>query len=87
MNLGQEYPQEFFLKLDDPHRIGRLTVNKIQASKRIEFLVEIDIVFAESKKIWGHVVTLYHFEDQQEAIDAGVQKLSQYLSSQKNQFE
>ena len=46
------------------------------------FSVEIDVVQKESRKIFKHVDILYHFEDEQEAIDAGVQRLSQFLKGE-----
>lgn len=75
----KEYPQDYFLVLqNDPYREGRITVNLMDKS----FSVEIDVVQKESRKIFKHVDILYHFEDEQEAIDAGVQRLSQFLKGE-----
>ncbi|TNF02059.1 MAG: hypothetical protein EP326_03555 [Deltaproteobacteria bacterium] len=75
----KEYPQDYFLVFqNDPYREGRITVNRMEKS----FSVEIDVVQKESRKIFKHVDILYHFEDEQEAIDAGVQRLSQFLKGE-----
>jgi hypothetical protein len=75
----KEYPQDYFLVLqNDPYREGRITVNRLES----RFTVEIDIVQKESRKIYRHVDILYHFADEQEAIDAGVQRLSQFLKGE-----
>lgn len=75
----KEYPQDYFLVLqNDPYREGRITVNLMDHS----FTVEIDVVQKESRKIYKHVDILYHFDDEQEAIDAGVQRLSQFLKGE-----
>lgn len=75
----KEFPQDYFLVLhNDPYLEGRITVNQMEKS----FSVEIDVVQKESRKIYKHVDILYHFEDEQEAIDAGVQRLSLFLKGE-----
>ncbi|MBT3585740.1 MAG: hypothetical protein HN509_12620 [Halobacteriovoraceae bacterium] len=79
--MKEEYPKDFFIKLDsDDYRIGRLTLTKITES----FNVEIDIVSKENKKIWAHIDVLYNLNDPQEALDRGVQRLSEFLNQSEN---
>ncbi|MCO4792296.1 MAG: hypothetical protein KC493_01195 [Bacteriovoracaceae bacterium] len=72
----KEYPQDFFLVLQDsPFLEGRISLNKLDNG----FCVEVDVVQKESRKIYKHIDILYGHEDEQEAIDAGVQRLSQFF--------
>lgn len=74
-NRMEEYPQDYFVKIEnEEHHIGRITLNKAKS-----FNVEIDIVQKESKKIFQHVDMLFDFEDKTEAIDSGVQVLAKFL--------
>lgn len=76
-NLKEVFPQEYYIKIEnDQYRIGRLSVNKLAHS----FCVEIDIVSTEGHKIFKHVGILYNEPSKEEAIDAGVQRLSNFLS-------
>ena len=70
------YPKEFFVKLsEEEFRIGRITVNKNSRG----FTAEVDIVQKETMKIWQHIEFLQHYEDEHEAMEMGVQKLSFFL--------
>ncbi len=74
-----EYPQDFFINIDnDQHRLGRITLNLHSDG----FVVEIDIVQKESRKIWHHVDTLYKLENNDDALQLAVQRLSQFLNGQ-----
>lgn len=75
-NKVEEFPQEFFIPFSgDDFFEGRLTVNLLGQ----KYCVEIDLIQKESKKIWKHITILYGLENKQEAIDQGVQKLSDAL--------
>ncbi len=77
MNSKTEYPQDFFVNIDsDQHRLGRITLNLHSDG----FVVEIDIVQKESRKIWHHVDTLYKLEQADDALQTAVQRLSQFLA-------
>ncbi len=79
MNGKIEYPQDFFVNIDnDQHRLGRITLNLHSDG----YVVEIDIVQKESRKIWHHVDTLYKLEQADDALQIAVQRLSQFLSGQ-----
>lgn len=79
MNGKIEYPQDFFVNIDnDQHRLGRITLNLHSDG----FVVEIDIVQKESRKIWQHVDTIYKLEQADDALQTAVQRLSQFLSGQ-----
>lgn len=70
------YPKEFFVKIsEEEFRIGRITVNKNSRG----FTAEVDIVQKESMKIWQHVEFLQSLEDEHEAMEMGVHKLTTYL--------
>lgn len=71
-----EFPFEAFIKLEgDPYYVGRITLTKVGES----FLAEVDIVHAESRKIYKHIDNIYGQPDPKEALDLGVQKLGQFL--------
>jgi len=71
-----EYPQDFFVNIDNEEsRLGRITLNLHGEA----FTVEIDIVQKESRKIWHHVDTLYKVDSRDDALQMGVQRLSQFL--------
>lgn len=77
MTFIKEYPQDFFVKFDnDDYREGRITVNKLQSG----FSAEISIVQKDSRKIWQHVDIIYGYNEEGEAVDTAVQKLSSYLA-------
>ena len=76
MIIDEEYPQDYFVELEnEDFRVGRLSLNKMQES----YVMEIDIVQKESMKIWQHVDILFNLPEKDEAIDAGVQRLSNFL--------
>ncbi|MCB9092983.1 MAG: hypothetical protein H6620_10540 [Halobacteriovoraceae bacterium] len=58
-----------------PYYEGRITVDQLKK----EFTVEVCLVHAESQKIFQFVDQLYGFDDPKDALDSGVQRLSQYL--------
>lgn len=74
--MKNEYPVDYFIEIEgDNYRVGRLSLNSIGSS----FTVEIDIVQKETKKIWTHVDILYGKSDKDEALEDGVQRLSNFL--------
>lgn len=74
----KEYPQEHFVPLEgEPYLIGRLTLNKVHNG----LSVEIDIVIKEGLKIFKSVDRLYGIDGDHEALDLGVQRLSEFLKS------
>ncbi|MCR9203939.1 MAG: hypothetical protein NXH75_05150 [Halobacteriovoraceae bacterium] len=78
MILKNDYPSEHFVPLDgEPYLIGRLILNKVHNG----LSVEIDIVQKEGLKIFKSIDRLYGIESDHEAIDLGVQKLSEFLKS------
>lgn len=77
--IREEFPKEYFLKIEnDEFREGRITLNKLSQN----YSVEIDIVQTESRKIWKHVDVIYNQTEMDEAIDAGVQRLANFLKGQ-----
>lgn len=74
-----EYPQDFFVNIESElNRLGRITLNLHGET----FTVEIDIVQKDSRKIWHHVDTIYKIDDRDNALQLGVQRLSQFLQGQ-----
>lgn len=74
----KEYPSEHFVPLEgEPYLVGRLTLNKVHNG----LSVEIDIVQKEGLKIFRSVDRLYGIDSDDEALDLGVQKLSEFLKS------
>lgn len=74
-----EYPQDFFVNIESElNRLGRITLNLHGET----FTVEIDIVQKDSRKIWHHVDTLYKLDDRDNALQLGVQRLSQFLQGE-----
>lgn len=71
-----EYPQDFFVNIEsEQNRLGRITINLHSDA----FTVEIDIVQKDSRKIWHHIDTLYKVDNRDDALQLGVQRLSQFL--------
>lgn len=64
----------------DPHFVGRIVLYQ----SRSGFDVEIDIVQAETGKIYNHVKSLYNQEDPRESLDIAVQYLKDYLHTKKS---
>ena len=81
MNLPEEFPQEYFINIEgENYKVGRIVVlisKKIDSTE--EFVSEIDIVGKDSKKIWMHVDSLYGLPSKEEAIEASVQRLANFL--------
>lgn len=81
MILQEEFPQEYFLNIEgDQFKIGRIVVlftEKLDSER--EYTSEIDIVGIENKRIWVHVDSLYGLPSKEEAIEAGVQRLANFL--------
>ncbi len=76
--MAMDFPKEFLIRLDGESFLeGRLTLH--MTSKGLN--VEIALVQKESRKIHRYIDTLGYFEDEREAIDRGVSRLSQFLSS------
>jgi hypothetical protein len=71
-----EFPKEYFVPLsNNENLLGRIIITKIHE----KYCSEIDIVQVESKKIFHHVIQLFNFPDEQEALDQSVQRLAQFL--------
>lgn len=83
MNLPEEFPQEYFVKLEgENYKIGRIVILfSKNLNSEIEYNSEVDIVGKESRKIWAHVDSLYGLPSKEEAIEAGVQRLADFLKS------
>ena len=74
------FPQEHFVPIaSDDHRLGRIVINKNHDGMS----AEIDIVLKDGFKIWCAVDRLYKIEDQGEALDLAVQRLSEVLKNRK----
>lgn len=74
--LKEQFPKDFFVQISgDEFRIGRIVVNKNSKG----FNAEIDIVQKDSMKIWQHVEILHNFDDENEALENAVQRLSNFL--------
>lgn len=72
------YPTEHFIPLNgEPFMVGRITINKVHNG----LSVEIDILQKENRKIFKAVGRLYGIDNEHEALDLGIQKLSDYLNS------
>ncbi len=72
-----EYPHEILIQLEaDENFVGRITLNKLSAT----FNVEVDIINIESRKIFRHVGMLYKIYEHDEAVEVGVQLLSDFLN-------
>lgn len=73
-----EYPKEFYVTLqNNDNLIGQIEVNKTTKG----YNAEVSIVFKETKKIFKHVDQVFGAEDETEACDLGIMKLSRYLKS------
>ena len=70
------FPKEYFIKIsEDEFRVGRITVNKNSRG----YTSEIDIVQKESMKIWQHVDFLQNMDDEHDAVELSVQRLTFFL--------
>ncbi len=77
---NDEYPKEHLLDLENnPYYVGRLTLVKLKK----DFSVDIDIVFKDGHKIFYHVETLFNFPEEREALESGIQKLSEFVRGKK----
>lgn len=76
------FPQEHLVELKglSPFLVGRIVVSKGQQG----FDAEIDIIQAESGKIYNHVNILYGEFDPKEALDLGLHHLKQFLQKKIN---
>ena len=72
---------EKFIKINKLHPFyeGRVIVNNISG----RFSAEIAIVHSETKKIFQYVDTTYGADEAKEALDLGIQILSDYLLKKK----
>jgi GTP-sensing pleiotropic transcriptional regulator CodY len=74
------FPIEHFVPItNDEHRLGRIVINQNHDGMS----AEIDIVLKEGYKIFCAVDRLYKLEDQKEALDLAVQRLSEFLRQRK----
>lgn len=74
------WPTEDYIELENnPYLLGRITINRIKN----DFVVDIDIIYKESHKIFHHVTILYNQPSAEEGLVTGVQELKKYLDSQK----
>lgn len=78
-NSLKEYPREELIELKglSPELMGRLSISPNQG----RFDVEVAIVLGESQKIYKHIDILHKLEDEREALNLGIHRLKQYLSS------
>lgn len=76
MKKHSEYPKELLVPIEGQvYHLGRLTVNWSDSG----FMVDIDIVSKETRKIFRSVKRLYNIEDEQEAQDQAMYILSNFL--------
>jgi len=74
------FPIEHFVPItNDEHRLGRIVINQNHDGMS----AEIDIVLKEGYKIFCAVDRLCKLEDQKEALDLAVQRLSEFLRQRK----
>ncbi len=79
MNI--EFPKEYYLNLENnDNLLARIIVNKYKSA----FSFEADIVFKESRKIFKHVGSQFNFDEERDALDQGVIKVSNYLNNLKS---
>lgn len=73
-----DYPKEFYVTLqNNDNLLGQIEVNRTNKG----FNAEIAIVYKETKKIFKHVDQVFGAEDETEACDIGMMKLSRFLKS------
>lgn len=76
----KEYPREYFVPLTGHEfLLGRITLAPILKEGRRFFHGDLDIVQKESKKIFSHIGVYTLSENEDEAIDLAMQKLSDFL--------
>lgn len=76
----QDNQIETYLKIENnPDLVGRISITPI---KNV-FNSEIDIIFAESKKIFYHVGDLFGYKEYQDCLTTSIQNMSQFLLSKK----
>jgi hypothetical protein len=80
--MKTEYPRDYYIELQAlrPHYRGRITLNR----KNLMFYTEVAIVSLESDKIYEFVGTFYNFEDEKDALDSSIQKLSHFFKKLKS---
>ena len=72
------FEKEYFIPIDNEEfRIGRLNISLHKSG----FMIDVDIIQKESRKIWHHVKTIYQndSDDMQDAISQGRQALFEFL--------
>ncbi|WP_419172315.1 hypothetical protein [Halobacteriovorax sp.] len=73
-----DYPKEFYVTLqNNDNLLGQIEVNRTNNG----FNAEVAIVFKETKKIFKYVDQVFGAEDETEACDIGMMKLSRFLKS------
>jgi hypothetical protein len=70
------YPKEYFIELtDNKTLLGRILVTKTQK----KFMIELDLVLTESRKIYKHLETFFSMDDEDEVLSLAVSKLRDYF--------
>lgn len=81
MQLSTEFPQEHLIELSG---LSPAFVGRIMLFKQGEMInAEIDIVQAESGKIYSHVKSLYNHDEARELLDLCVHYLKEFLDARK----
>ena len=83
--MKNEYPKDLYIELKSlaPFYRGRVTVN----TKSSEFSTEVAIVHTETDKIYEYVGSYYGFDDEKDAVDSSIQKLSHFFKKLKKNTE
>lgn len=70
------HPIEKYVDLENnPYLIARITVNQIKE----DFILDVDIIYRESHKIFKHIDSIFNIQSSEEAIILGVQRLRKFL--------
>ncbi len=73
---NDEFPKEHLFELENnPHHVGRIILYKMPKT----YNAEIDIIVKESHKIFHHVDTLFNQDEERDALESAVQRLSKFL--------
>jgi hypothetical protein len=71
-----EFPKEFYIDLiGDSFLLGRIIISKTHK----DFMVELDLITKESRKIYKHLNTFFSNVDEREIVDDAVLALRNYL--------
>lgn len=82
----KEYPTEYFIPLTNhEYLLGRITLAPILKEGKQFFHGDLDIVQKESKKIFYHIGVYALSDNEAEAIDLGIQKLSDFLRKKQSE--